>query len=190
MQDLIKREIVRFSKSRNDESVYNRYVLDKFAHFTIQKSNDDLMVYAGAITDDKIPMIFTGDTHLMSRASHRLGVCYPAIVIAEIIDAVENNNTLANLVLESETMAYEKNYECGIVALYIEELDMFCYLNTSGSEIRIATVMSGFPKYFVNEESDFICTLTTDGILAFGLESSRKLEKSENKKYQGRKSAK
>lgn len=190
MQNLIRREIVRFSKFRNDASVYSQYVLDKFAHFVTKKENDDLMAYAGAITDDKIPMIFTGDTHLMSLASHRLGVCYPAIVIAEIINAVESNNTLANLVLESETMAYEKNYECGIVALYIEELDMFCYLNTSGSEIRIATVMSGFQKYFVNEESDFICTLTTDGILAFGLESSRKLEKSENKKYQGRKSAK
>lgn len=189
MENLITKEITRFSKSRKNETVFGNYILEKFRRFILLSEHDDLMAYAGAITEDKIPVLFTGDSHLMHRASQRLGVCYPAIVVAEIIEAVEGNDTLGNLVLESETMAYEKGFECGVVALYIEELDMFCYLNTNNSEVRIATVMSGFPKYFVNEDIDFICTLLADGALAFGFESSTRLAKSANKKFHGRKMA-
>lgn len=190
MENLIKREIVRFSKSRRDEGVFDDYILEKFRRFVSSPDHNDLVAYAGAITEDKIPVLFTGDSHMMHRASQRLGVCYPAIVVAEIIEAVEGSDTLGNLVLESETMAYEKGYECGVVALYIESLDIFCYLNTNNSEVRIATVMSGFPKYYANEDSDFICTLLADGALGFGFESSRRLAKSANTKFHGRKLSK
>ena len=133
MENLIKREIVRFSKSRKDKDVFNDYILEKFRRFVSSSDHNDLVAYAAAITEDKIPVLFTGDSHMMYRASQRLGVCYPAIVVAEIIETVESSNTLGNLVLESETMAYEKGFESGVVALYIESLYIFCYLNTNNS---------------------------------------------------------
>lgn len=187
MNEILRREIVRFSKSKKDESVFSPYIMQRFMRFISDPNHEDLIAYAGAITEDKIPVLFTGNGHMISRTSQRLGIMYPAIVVAEIIEIVEKNETLANLLLESEMMAYEKNYDGGLVALYVEELDIFCYLITNNSEVRIGTVVSGLSKYFANDESDFICTLMANGDLVFGFEGSRKLARSANTKYSRRK---
>lgn len=184
---VIRKEITRFSMHKHDACVFDEYTMKQFVQFTKSVNGSDLLVYAGAITEDTIPMMFTGDSHLMKRASERMGICYASIVIAEVIEAVEKNVQLGNILLESETMAFEKGHSYGMVALFIEELDLFCYLHVSDSEICVATVMYDFPKYYVNAESDFICCLYPDNTIGFGMKSSRRFAASACKKYHGRK---
>lgn len=68
MENLIKREIVRFSKLRKDEDIFNDYILEKFRRFVSSPDHNDMVAYAAAITEVNVPVLFTGDSHMMHRA--------------------------------------------------------------------------------------------------------------------------
>lgn len=175
-------ELVRFSKYKDDPTVFSPYVSRQLLRLAARREQEGALAYAAAISEDAVQMVFTADGHMMRRAAQRFGVCYAVIVIAEIIEAIEDCEPLGNLILEAENCAFCNGRKYGEIALWIEKSDTFCYLHIEGSELCIATVMGNFPRYFVNPKADALCWLKKDNSIEQELSKIPKFALSDGKK--------
>lgn len=177
----LEKELVRFSKSRQDETVFSPYILESFLKTVRVKSSEGQLVYGLAISEDQIPMLLTADSHAMLRISQRLGLCYADVVMAAAIEAIENNNELGNRIVDAFDAAENRPY--GMVALWLETLDIFCYLHVYQDEIHLATVISGKPVYFVNSTCELICRVTKENVAVFDIQNTSRFCASDSRNF-------
>ena len=141
------------------------------------------MAYYAAIGEEECPVVFTADSHLMRRASERIGISYAELIIEAVLKAVEKTPELGEIILSAIDKAYDEDRTHAVVALWIESEDFFTYLYCNEETIHITTVVCGAPIYYVNDMADAICWLTAQGNIISGIEKIPRFRISANTKY-------
>lgn len=132
-----------------------------------------MLTLFGAMSEDAVPVAFTADVHLMRRAKERLGTSYAEIVMADVIRAAGHSETLGQAILDAMDDAGDNGKKFNILAIWIEEQDLFAYLFCYESRVHITTVLSFKRVYFVNPYVVFLRVLKCGKTLSGYGESGR-----------------
>lgn len=163
----------KYSMYRNDETVFSPYVLKKLCAEAKANADAGMLTLFGAMSEDAVPVAFTADVHLMRRAKERLGTSYAEIVMADVIRAAEHSETLGQAILDAIDDAGDNGKKFNILAIWIEEQDLFAYLFCYESRVHITTVLSFKRVYFVNPYVVFLRVLKCGKTLSGYGESGR-----------------
>lgn len=154
-----------------------RFFLHTFLKNSVQRQRQTPMLGClrlfGAMSEDAVPVAFTADVHLMRRAKERLGTSYAEIVMADVIRAAEHSETLGQAILDAMDDAGDNGKKFNILAIWIEEQDLFAYLFCYESRVHITTVLSFKRVYFVNPYVVFLRVLKCGKTLSGYGESGR-----------------
>ena len=147
----------KYSMYRNDETVFSPYVLKKLCAEAKANADAGMLTLFGAMSEDAVPVAFTADVHLM----------------ADVIRAAEHSETLGQAILDAMDDAGDNGKKFNILAIWIEEQDLFAYLFCYESRVHITTVLSFKRVYFVNPYVVFLRVLKCGKTLSGYGESGR-----------------
>lgn len=140
--------------------------------------------YAAVVGQDDYVVLVTYDDHFGKNALER-GFVFADDAVQVIIQYLENNYTLADMILEAEDVGYKKNKSHGTVAIHFQKEDWFLYLCVKDGFIHISTLVSAW-VYYVNPDSDLVVTVAPDGKTLYrGFEGNRRFVISKGSKYKG-----
>lgn len=162
---------------------FSPYVEKRLHEIAVKKEYEGCLAYYAAIGEEECPVVFTADSHLMRRASERIGISYAELIIEAVLKAVERSPELGNIILDSIDKASNEGRPHAVVALWIESEDFFTYLYCNEETVHITTVVCGAPIYYVNDMADAICWLTAKGNIISGLANIPKFRISTNAKF-------
>lgn len=163
---------------------FSPYIEKRLHEIASRKEDDGCLAYYAAIGEEECPVVFTADSHLMRRASERIGISYSELIIEAVLKAVERTPELGEIILSAIDKACDEDHAYAIVALWIESEDFFTYLYCNEETIHITTIVCGAPIYYVNDMADAICWLTAQGNIISGIANIPKFRISTNTKYQ------
>lgn len=163
---------------------FSPYIEKRLHEIASRKEDDGCLAYYAAIGEEECPVVFTADSHLMRRASERIGISYAELIIEAVLKAIEKTPELGEIILNAIDKACDEDRTHAVVALWIESEDFFTYLYCNEETIHITTVVCGAPIYYVNDMADAICWLTAQGNIISGISNIPKFRISTNTKYQ------
>lgn len=163
---------------------FSPYIEKRLHEIASRKEDDGCLAYYAAIGEEECPVVFTADSHLMRRASERIGISYAELIIEAVLKAIEKTPELGEIILNAIDKACDEGRTHAVVALWIESEDFFTYLYCNEETIHITTVVCGAPIYYVNDMADAICWLTAQGNIISGISNIPKFRISTNTKYQ------
>lgn len=146
----------KYSMYRNDETVFSPYVLKKLCAEAKANADAGMLTLFGAMSEDAVP-----------------GTSYAEIVMADVIRAAEHSETLGQAILDAMDDAGDNGKKFNILAIWIEEQDLFAYLFCYESRVHITTVLSFKRVYFVNPYVVFLRVLKCGKTLSGYGESGR-----------------
>ena len=162
---------------------FSPYIEKRLHKIASRKEEDGYLAYYAAIGEEECPVVFTADSHLMRRASERIGISYAELIIEAVLKAVEKTPELGEIILSAIDKAYDEDRTHAVVALWIESEDFFTYLYCNEETIHITTVVCGAPIFYVNDMADAICWLTAQGNIISGITNIPRFRISANTKY-------
>ena len=174
-------KISKFTSKKDVAREYENYLCQKAEKEICRGVNK---AYVAVIGQDDFTILVTYDDHFEKNALNR-GFSLADDVVMKLIEYLETNITLAEDILNTEDIAYEKGKSHGVAAIHFQKEDWFLYLCVKDGIIHISTFISN-KTYYINPDSELIVAVDYSGKkLFYGIDKNNRFCKSESRKYKG-----